>query len=56
MIQKLGLPLRYAIMFALALSLGSLLSNALGVGEPSDAVDVMISGVTGAVVAYGFGW
>jgi hypothetical protein len=55
-IEKLGMPLVYAIMVALALSLGSLLSNALGVGEPADAVDVIVSGAMGAVLGYGIGW
>jgi hypothetical protein len=43
-------PLGYAILFAIAFGVGRLLSNALGVGEVSGAVDVLVSGVMGAVV------
>jgi fucose permease len=49
-------PLGFAILFAIAFGVGRLLSNALGVGEVSGAVDVLVSGVTGAVVGYAFGW
>lgn len=56
MTGNLGVPLGYAILFAIACSVGRLLWNALGVGEVSGAVDVLVSGVMGAVVGYVFGW
>lgn len=49
-------PLKYGIILAIAMPLSRLLGDLTGLGDPVDAIDLLLSAIIGGLVGYGLGY